>query len=322
MDDEIEKKLEKCIILSEIENAYRAKIPGIVDAIIESCSNEKCFDHVDATVIPSKDSVIEILDIIRNILYPGYFEDQIIDSNNLPYHIGGKVTDLYEKLSKQIAHSIIHDCHRYGQECTECIQRGQKEATSFLQKIPQLREILASDIQTAYDGDPAAKSYDEIIFSYPGLFAVTVYRVAHELYEQNIPIIPRIMTEYAHSVVNIDIHPGAKIGHNFFIDHGTGVVIGETCIIGDNVRIYQGVTLGAISFPKDEEGNLIRGTKRHPTIEDDVIIYSGATILGSDTVIGARCVVGGNVWIIQSVAPGTTVMLKAPDLIYKDHYTS
>lgn len=322
MSEKLKQKSEECTFLtSESEDTYRKKIPGIVDSIIGTCSNEVCFDHVDAKMIPSKDSVIEIIDIVKHILYPGYFEHQIIDRNNLPYHIGSEVTDLFEKLSKQIAHSIMHDCHRYGLECTECIDRGQKETTIFLQKIPKLREILASDIRTAYDGDPAAKSHDEIIFSYPGLFAITIYRVAHELYIQDIPLLPRIMTEYAHSSVGIDIHPGATIGRSFFIDHGTGVVIGETCIIGSNVRIYQGVTLGALSFPKDEEGDIVRGTKRHPTIEDDVIIYSGATILGGETVIGARSVIGGNVWMIQSVPPDTTVMLKAPGLIYKDHHT-
>jgi serine O-acetyltransferase len=175
---------------------------------------------------------------------------------------------------------------------------------------------LATDVDAAYEGDPAAKSYDEIVFSYPGIFAISVYRIAHQLFEQQIPLLPRIMTEYAHSVTGIDIHPGAQIGERFFIDHGTGVVIGETTVIGNKVRIYQGVTLGALSLPKDA-GERLRGQKRHPTIEGDVIIYAGATILGGETVIGARSVIGGNVWITESVPPDTKVLLEEPRLIYK-----
>jgi serine O-acetyltransferase len=175
---------------------------------------------------------------------------------------------------------------------------------------------LANDVRAAHQGDPAAKSYDEIIFSYPGLFAVTVYRVAHQLYKQNLPLIPRIMTEYAHSVTGIDIHPGASLGESFFIDHGTGAVIGETTEIGNRVRIYQGVTLGALSVPREEVDEL-RNRKRHPTIEDDVVIYSGATILGGETVIGARSVIGGNVWITESVPPDTRVYLKKPELVFR-----
>jgi serine O-acetyltransferase len=176
--------------------------------------------------------------------------------------------------------------------------------------------MLAMDVRASYEGDPAAKSYDEIIFSYPGLFAITVYRLAHQLYEQGIPLIPRIMTEYAHNLTGIDMHPGAHIGHSFFIDHGTGVVIGETSEIGDRVRIYQGVTLGALSLPADSMERL-RHEKRHPTVEDDVIIYANATILGGETLIGARSVIGGNVWITHSVAPDTKVFLKEPELIFK-----
>jgi len=183
--------------------------------------------------------------------------------------------------------------------------------------MPRLRRVLARDVIAAYEGDPAAQSYDEIIFSYPGVFAVTVYRIAHQLYEQGVPLIPRIMTEYAHSRTGIDIHPGAHINESFFIDHGTGVVIGETSEIGNRVRIYQGVTLGALSLPRDSLEDL-RNAKRHPTIEDDVVIYAGATILGGDTVIGARSVIGGNVWITESVPPDTRVFLKKPELVFKE----
>jgi serine O-acetyltransferase len=185
-----------------------------------------------------------------------------------------------------------------------------------MHQLPRLRSMLAMDVRAAYQGDPAAKGFDEIIFSYPGLFAITVYRVAHQLYEQGIPLISRIMTEYAHSMTGIDMHPGAHIGESFFIDHGTGVVIGETCEIGKRVRIYQGVTLGALSVQREEVESL-RNRKRHPTIEDDVIIYSGATILGGNTMIGARSVIGGNVWLTESVPPDTQVYLKKPELVFK-----
>lgn len=310
---------KRCTILdSMIDNRYRPEIPEIVNLVVNSCSDAGCFDHLDAAVIPSKESLIEIIDLIKDILFPGYFGDQTVDRNTLSYHVGNEITELFAKLSEQITNSIIHECNRYEAECTECIDRGHEETLKFLRKIPEIRSMLASDIVATYEGDPAAKSYDEIIFSYPGIFAMTVYRSAHELHKQGISIIPRIMTEYAHSIVGIDIHPGAKIGRGFFIDHGTGVVIGETCEIGDNVRIYQGVTLGSLSFPKDESGKLIRNKKRHPTIENDVIIYSNATILGGNTVIGARSVIGGNVWLTKSVPPDTKVIIEEPRLIFRE----
>jgi serine O-acetyltransferase len=219
-------------------------------------------------------------------------------------------------LSEQITHSIRHECFRYDQSCSECGERGQAVALQVIESVPWLRKILATDVRAAYEGDPAAKSHDEIIFAYPGIFAIMVYRTAHKLFELGVPLLPRIMTEHAHSATGIDIHPGAEIGERFVIDHGTGVVIGETTEIGDNVRIYQGVTLGALSLPKDA-GERLRGSKRHPSIEDDVIIYSGATILGGDTVIGARSVIGGNVWITESVPPDTRVILDTPRLVYR-----
>lgn len=310
---------QRCVILdSIIDNEYRSEIPEIVDMVINSCTEKGCFDHLDSAVIPSKESLIEIIDLIKDILFPGYFGDQTVDRNTLSYHIGNEITELFSKLSKQITNSIIHECNRFDEECAECIDRGHAETLKFLKKIPEIRSMLASDIIATYEGDPAAKNHDEIIFSYPGILAMTVYRSAHELHKQGITIIPRIMTEYAHSIVGIDIHPGARIGSGFFIDHGTGVVIGETCEIGNNVRIYQGVTLGSLSFPKDETGELIRGAKRHPTIEDDVIIYSNATILGGETTIGARSVIGGNVWLTRSVPADTKVVIEEPRLIFKE----
>jgi serine O-acetyltransferase len=199
--------------------------------------------------------------------------------------------------------------------CVRCEQQGQEITMHFIRELPRIRALLSKDVRAAYEGDPAAKSYDEIIFSYPGLFAITVYRMAHQLYHQGVPLIPRIMSEYAHSITGIDIHPGAEIGESFFIDHGTGVVIGETSSLGNRVRIYQGVTLGALSLPKDAVEGL-RTTKRHPTIEDDVIIYSGVTILGGETVIGARSVIGGNVWLTSSVPPDSKVFMKKPELVF------
>lgn len=307
---------DQCAVDLEIKEEYRARIPQIIDEIVESCKTVPTIAHYDTAMIPSKESVIEILEDLKDLLFPGYFRHQGFDSYSLRYHLGNLINDVFEKLAAQIARSIRHECRRLHSLCTQCLERGQKDSLVFLKKVPMLREILVGDVQAAYDGDPAAKSLDEIIFSYPCILAVTVYRVAHELHGQGVPLLPRIMTEYAHGVTGIDIHPGAKIGKNFFIDHGTGVVIGETTEIGDRVKIYQGVTLGALSFPKDGQGNLIRGVKRHPTIEDDVTIYSNATILGP-TVIGTRSVIGGNVWITRDVPPDTMVTIEQPHLQYK-----
>ena len=316
MDDLIKESRPECRTDAEILSQSKKKLPGIVESIIENCEDSECFTHVDYEPIPSEGYVVDIINRLREILFPGYFSREKIDPVNLKYSIGQSVSIVFDMLSEQIAHSIRHECFRYDLPCSECEEQGQKAALTFLESIPSLRKTLATDVRAVYDGDPAAKSYDEIIFSYPGVFAITVYRVAHQLFKSPVPLLPRIMTEHAHSLTGIDIHPGAKIGEGFFIDHGTGVVIGETTVIGKNVRIYQGVTLGALSLPKDA-GERLRGKKRHPTIEDDVIIYSGATILGGDTVIGTRSVIGGNVWITKSVPPDTKVIMETPRLIYK-----
>jgi serine O-acetyltransferase len=229
------------------------------------------------------------------------------------------MTRLYELLSAQISRSIRHECRRMDDLCVKCVHKGWEEALFFMEKMPELRRLLARDVRAHYEGDPASKSLDEIVFCYPGLYAIFVYRVAHELFERGIPLMPRIMTEHAHSLTGIDIHPGATIGTDFFIDHGTGVVIGETTQIGHRVRIYQGVTLGALSVPRvSEGGESLRGRKRHPTIEDDVTIYAQATILGGKTVIGARSVIGGNVWLTSSVPPDTTVLIEPPRHVFKE----
>ena len=295
---------------------YREKLSEVLENIIDTSNDSQCFTHIDYEPIPYEGYVVDIINLLREVLFPGYFAREKIDPVNLKYNIGQSVSVLFDMLSEQIAHSIRHECFRYDLPCSECEEQGQKIALSLLESIPSIRKTLATDVLAAFDGDPAAKSYDEVIFSYPGLFAISVHRVANKLFELKVPLLPRIMSEHAHSITGIDIHPGATIGERFFVDHGTGVVIGETTEIGQNVRIYQGVTLGALSLPKDA-GEKLRGKKRHPTIEDDVIIYSGATILGGDTVIGARSVIGGNVWVTESVPPDTKVIMETPRLIYK-----
>jgi serine O-acetyltransferase len=313
---ESERKGDACKINQRSLSQLRSRLPAIAEEIIESCNDRECYTHVDYEPIPSRECVIEIIDRFREILFPGYFTRGKLDPVNLRYSMGKSAATLFDMLSEQISLSIRHDCFRYDQPCSDCEEQGHRLALKLLEEIPSIRKILATDVAASYDGDPAAKSYDEIIFSYPGIFAMAVYRIAHRLFEYGVPLLPRIMTEYAHSVTGIDIHPGAEIDERFVIDHGTGVVIGETTHIGKNVRIYQGVTLGALSIPKDS-ADQFRGKKRHPTIEDDVIIYSGATLLGGDTVIGARSVIGGNVWLTESVPPDTMVIMETPRLIYK-----
>jgi serine O-acetyltransferase len=306
----------ECKINIAATHDFRSEIPLIVDKIVSLHNKEGRFSHMGPEPIPSRGAVIDIIERALRIIYPGYFSQIGLDEVNIPYYLGQEVVELFQVLSEQITFAIRHDCLRFDLACTNCEQRAQRAAINFLSDIPNVQVMLAKDIAAAYEGDPAAKYFDEIIFSYPGLFAITVYRVAHQLYQQGVPLIPRIMTEYAHSLTGIDIHPGVHIGEGFFIDHGTGVVMGETTLIGDRVRIYQGVTLGALSLSK-EECERLRNQKRHPTIEDDVIIYSNATILGGNTVIGARSVIGGNVWLTESVPPDTTVFMKKPELIFK-----
>ncbi len=303
---------------SEVDSSstFRDQLPNKTEKIIASCYDENNHNHIDYDPLPSKESVIEIIEKLKEVIFPGYFTSGKVDPSNLKYYIGQTVSEIYDILSAQVTDSIRHECRRYNKECSKCSEQGHRIALSFLETVPKIREELSKDVNATYSGDPAARSCDEIIFSYPGVFATFIYRSAHELVALEVPLLPRIMTEYAHSVTGIDIHPGADIGESFVIDHGTGVVIGETTKIGNHVRIYQGVTLGALSIPMDKCETL-RGVKRHPTIEEDVIIYSGATILGGDTIIGARSVVGGNVWLTKSVPPGTKIFLDEPKLIYK-----
>jgi serine O-acetyltransferase len=307
-------EFERCDQIFSVGDDWRRKISSVVEKIAQSCSGELKIEHVEAVSIPSRESVIDIISIAEDILFPGYFGEQVLSKSSLSYYIGTKCNKLFDRLAYQISRSLINECTGKKSQCTECMDNGQKKAFEFISEIPNIRSLLSGDVKAAYDGDPAAKGYSEIVFSYPGIKAITIYRVAHALHVLSVPLIPRIMTEHAHSTTGIDIHPGANIGKNFFIDHGTGVVIGETTVIGDNVRLYQGVTLGALSFPTDEHGNIMRGKKRHPTIENDVTIYAGATILGGDTVIGRGSVIGGNVWLTYSVPAGTKVFIPKPEL--------
>ncbi len=273
------------------------------------------FEHVSQTPTPSFTAAKEIIKLAHQLLFPGFFSSGQVTETNVSHHIGQTLYLFYERLSGEISAAIRHDCRRYGLPCTDCQKRGRQIALEVAERMPALREILATDVLAAQAGDPAAGEHcDQIIFCYPGLFAIMVQRLAHELYLRQVPFLPRILTEYAHGKTGIDIHPGASIGPSFFIDHGTGVVVGETTSIGRGVRLYQGVTLGALSLPKEAVARL-RGQKRHPSLEDGVIVYAGATILGGETVIGAGAVIGGNVWLTESVPAGAKVLLKTPELV-------
>ena len=301
---------------TETVSHFYETIPTTVQRLLVPSEDDTLSsERVNITPIASQDSVIEIIQQARRLIFPGYFIQTRMDSINLESFLCQEAMTLFNRLSQQIILSIQHECLRLDTPCSKCLESSHKTAFQFIRSLPDLKAILAGDIDAAFVGDPAAKSYDEIIFSYPGLFAITVYRMAHKLYEMAVPLLPRMMTEYAHSLTGIDIHPGATIGRRFFIDHGTGVVVGETTEIGNRVRIYQGVTLGALSLPADEIDQF-RNQKRHPTIEDDVIIYSNATLLGAKAIIGARSIIGGNVWITEGVPQDTKVVLKKPELVY------
>ncbi len=293
------------------------QIPTVVKQLMKGWNTKDSFDHVSPVTMPSHEEIISIIHQARRILFPGYFTDIKLHASNLEYYIGQETTELHERVTQQINMAIRHDCRRNNLACTNCEEQSQQVGLAFIEALPKVTSLMATDIRATLAGDPATQSPDEVIYCYPGLLATSIYRLAHELYRLDVPIIPRIMTEHAHSLTGIDIHPGATIGPAFFIDHGTGVVIGETTIIGENVRIYQGVTLGALSLPKDA-GEKMKNTKRHPTIEDEVIVYSNTTILGGDTIIGARSVIGGNIWLTESVDPDTKVLLKRPQLIYSN----
>jgi serine O-acetyltransferase len=290
----------------------RGELPEIIEEIsITYRENQHRIHHLGEMPLPKEGNVIEILEKLRAVIYPGFFGKEYVSPGSVSYYVGELLYEIHELLSREIFKSW-QSCGEGPVELDRCHEEAEKLSLTFLRTLPKIRLLLAGDAQAAYDGDPAAKSVDEVIFSYPGMMTITIHRIAHELYQLDIPLIPRMMSEYAHRTTGIDIHPGATIGERFFIDHGTGVVIGETTEIGNNVTIYQGVTLGALSFKSGADA--MRNKKRHPTIKDDVVIYAQATILGGDTVIGAGSVIGGNVWIISSVPPRTKVMLELPKL--------
>ena len=275
------------------------QIEGIVDSILEDYLQGRDIDRIEPFRHPDKDVVIDIIDKLRRIVFPGYFLEKTYRIYNAKHNLSMLIEDVMFNLNQQIT-LVLRDAQRSEEICLE-----------FFRSIPKVRALVQTDLQAAYDGDPAASGKEEIVYSYPGLFAITVYRLAHVLQVLGVPMIPRIMTEHAHSVTGIDIHPGATIGEHFFIDHGTGIVVGETTVIGDRVKIYQGVTLGALST---RGGQGLRGKRRHPTIEDNVTIYAGASILGGDTVIGRDSVIGSNAFITESIAPNTTVTIKNQEL--------
>ncbi|GLH72809.1 serine acetyltransferase [Geothrix limicola] len=251
---------------------------------------------------PSRTALAALMDELRALLFPGYFGTSELKAETLRYHLGAHLDRVVSELSDQIQRGLMASdpC------CKDCEERARTVAGAFLARLPEVRRLLGTDIQAGFEGDPAATTPEEVLFSYPGLLAITHQRLAHELLKLGVPLLPRMITEQAHSLTGIDIHPGAEIGERFFIDHGTGVVIGETCIIGRNVRIYQGVTLGAKSFPLDADGHPVKGVPRHPVVEDDVIIYSNATVLGRIT-LGKGSAIGGNVWLTRSVPPGSII---------------
>lgn len=291
------------------------KIEKLVGEIARTYKGDSGINFIDASNLPVRDKIVEILDLFSELLFPGYTGKRTVTKSNINYIVIDILYHVYTELTEQIERAYRHRCRMENCDTGDCRVMAEDAAEYLLTQLPKVRELLKGDVGAAFDGDPAAKSYEEIVISYPCIIAIATYRIAHELYSKEVPLIPRIMTECAHAKTGIDIHPGAKIGKNFFIDHGTGVVIGETTIIGDSVKIYQGTTLGALSFPKDERGNIIKGGKRHPTIEDNVTIYAEATILG-DVVIGKGAVIGGNVWIKESVPAGVTVTTPKADLVY------
>jgi len=310
-----------------------ADVPGqgglseLTSRLLESFQELDSIQHLDQGLLPSSQTLVEIINDLKAVVFPGYKHPRDLDGvdlhwANLAQDLGNLVGRLERRLTDQIARALRLDAASHtasdGDSLTTSIDgRAREIAISFLEALPRIRRLIATDVQAAYDGDPAAGNLDEIICCYPGIEATTVFRLAHELRTLHVPLIPRMMTEWAHGRTGIDIHPGARIGPGFFIDHGTGVVIGETCEIADHVKLYQGVTLGALSFQTDSDGNLVRGTKRHPTIQRKAVIYANATVLGGNTVVGANSVIGAGASITKSVPPNTVVTLEKPSLRFR-----
>jgi serine O-acetyltransferase len=316
-----EQMLELVLRKQEVldENWVEIMIPNLVEKMLQNYEKYDSLNHLEGKDLPSKDVVIDVLEHFLALLFPGYHGKRQSIISNPSSFLNHTLTLIIDKLVGEIDKSLKYICRKI-ETCPEdfCINRAEVVVKELLEQLPEIRVYLKGDMQAAFDGDPAARSIEEVILSYPCVLAIATYRIAHELYLRGIPMIPRIMSEYAHSKTGIDINPGAKIGKNFFIDHGTGVVIGETAEIGDNVKLYQGVTLGALSFTKDEKGRISKGGKRHPTIGNKVVIYAGATILGGKTIIEDAAVIGGNVWITTSIPSDTQVTIIPPKLRYKN----
>ena len=275
--------------------AIEQKIESLVDSILLDYQKGRDIDRLDHTRHPDKDVIVDMTGKLMRILYPGYSLDKTYRIYNAKHNLSMLIEDVMYHLNQQI--SLV-------------MEDAESVSIAFMEQLPQVRALAQTDVDAAFEGDPAATNADEIIYCYPGLYAISVYRLAHVLYELHVPMIPRIMTEHAHNITGIDIHPGATIGKYFFIDHGTGVVIGETCIIGERVKLYQGVTLGAKSFAMDDNGNPVKGVHRHPRVGNNVVIYAGATILGGDTCIGDDSTIGGSVWLTHSVPAGSKIYNK------------
>lgn len=303
-----------------VNSDFDSRLSELTWLIFDSYSDTHTVNRLDRCPLPNKETIVEILCELNEVLFPGYRRRDRLNTSNLIYYVGNLIDKIYDLLSVQVARAL---CGGGGSAGCDGEQRwgfeklGEEKTLEFIAKIPAIRAALAKDAEAALKGDPACKSIDEVVFCYPGFDAIVVYRIARALLELGVPLIPRMMTEIAHSRTGVDIHPGAKIGEYFFIDHGTGVVIGETCVIGNWVKLYQGVTLGALSFPKDEHGELDRVSKRHPTLEDNVVVYANATILGGDVTIGHDSTIGASVWVTKSVEPFSKVLVERPKLVVK-----
>jgi serine O-acetyltransferase len=289
-------------------------LEALVDGLLTSYRRDPRGQHVNRRFLPSREEILDVLQLLFQLFYPGYVGRQDLTDEDLEYHVGTLLSTLREKLLRQVETCLSFAAESQGDAGRPCEAEARRVTTAFLERLPAIREALILDVQAAFDGDPAAESLDEVILAYPGFLAITVHRVAHELHLMGVPLMPRIMSEWAHSRSGADIHPGARIGRSFFVDHSTGVVVGETTQIGDNVKLYQGVTLGALSIPRDERGRVIRDTKRHPTVQNGVTIYANATVLGGQTVVGSDSIVGGSVFVTQSVPPQTRVALRPPEM--------
>ncbi|WBF68948.1 serine acetyltransferase [Desulfovibrio subterraneus] len=285
------------------------ELEEVVDQLCAPESYESVYHQsLHGAPMPSAEALAEIMERLKAALFPGYYGPARVVLKSMRYHLSANLDSIYRLLAEQIRRGGCFICAEYANDCTNCDLHSHDTAMRFLKRLPEIRRMLSTDVGAAFEGDPAAKSPGETIFCYPSITAMIHHRIAHELYKLDVPIIPRIMSEMAHSKTGIDIHPGATIGEDFFIDHGTGVVVGETCIIGRSCRLYQGVTLGALSFPKDAEGKLVKGIARHPILEDNVRVYAGATVLGRVT-IGSGSIIGGNVWVTHDVPPGSKLVL-------------